>query len=124
MAPYKWETGTQSWEALAGVEATVEYLASLSGLDGTEHELEVRLDLAFARSQAHERELSEHLLAKLAERPWFTLHGIHNSLGRTPTFALTSNRHTPVKWPSFWGSIRYAAGPAISMPWHWSSNWG
>ena len=42
VAPYKWETGTQSWEALAGVEATVEYLASLSGLDGAEHELEAR----------------------------------------------------------------------------------
>lgn len=103
VAPYKWETGTQSWEALAGVEATVEYLASLSGLDGTEHGLEERLDLAFARSHDHERQLSEHLLAKLAERPWFTLHGIHDSLGRTPTFALTSNRHTPAEMAEFLG---------------------
>lgn len=103
VAPGKWETGTQNWEALAGVEATIGYLASLSGLDAAEHDLEARLDLAFARSHAHEQQLSAHLLAKLAERPWFTLHGINDSKGRTPTFALTSNRHTPVEMAEFLG---------------------
>ncbi len=84
VAPGKWETGTPSWEALAGVEATIGYLASLSGLDAAEHDLEARLDLAFARSHAHEQQLSAHLLAKLAERPWFTLHGINDSKGAHP----------------------------------------
>ncbi|WP_314926911.1 cysteine desulfurase-like protein [Aeromonas piscicola] len=103
VAPYKWETGTQNWEALAGVEATVEYLASLSGLDAAEHDLEARLDLAFARSRAHEQQLSAHLLVRLAERPWFTLHGINDSKGRTPTFAITSSRHTPTEMAEYLG---------------------
>lgn len=85
------------------VEATIGYLASLSGLDAAEHDLEARLESGIFRSHAHEQQLSAHLLAKLAERPWFTLHGINDSQGRTPTFALTSNRHTPVEMAEFLG---------------------
>ncbi|EOD53473.1 cysteine desulfurase-like protein [Aeromonas molluscorum] len=103
VSPYKWETGTQSWEALAGLEATIAYLASLSGLAADEASLEERLDIGFARSHAHEQLLSAHLLAKLAERPWLTLHGIRGTAGRTPTFALTSLRHTPAQMAVYLG---------------------
>ncbi len=83
--PGKWETGTQSFESLAGVAAAVDYLAGL-GAGGSRRE---RLAAAFGAVGEHERALSARFLAGLAEIPGVRLHG-HAVAGaaRTPTFAV------------------------------------
>ncbi len=67
---HRFETGTQSHEALAGFVAAVEYVRSI-GWDAI---------------AAHERELGSRFLEGLPER--YTLYGLPTMAGRTPTFAL------------------------------------
>ena len=66
-AGHRFETGTQSHEALAGMTAAVDYLATLgddepAGPAATRPE---RLDTAFARIAAHERALTVRTLERL-----------------------------------------------------------
>ncbi len=82
--PGKWETGTQSFESLAGVTAAVDYLASLG--EGS-HRRE-RLTTAMQAVAAHEAALSGRFLAGVAEIPGVRLHGRPDAVGRTPTFAV------------------------------------
>jgi cysteine desulfurase family protein (TIGR01976 family) len=72
---HRFETGTQSHEAIAGAAAAIGYLRSLGDGD---------LDAAFERIQAHETALSERFLAGMPEN--LTLYGIAGVEGRTPTF--------------------------------------
>jgi cysteine desulfurase family protein (TIGR01976 family) len=72
---HRFETGTQSHEAIAGAAAAIGYLRSLCDGD---------LDAAFERIQAHETALSERFLAGMPEN--LTLYGIAGVEGRTPTF--------------------------------------
>lgn len=91
---HRFELGTQSHEAIAGLTAAVDYLASLgSGLDRRS-----RLDSAFARIQEHEEALARRFLEGLAAIPGVTLHGIADPdrVGeRTPTFCLSMRGHAP-----------------------------
>src|SRR4051794_9528434 len=57
-AGHRFETGTQSHEAVAGTVAAIDYLRSLG--DGS-------LDVAFERIQAHEDVLARELLGSLSE---------------------------------------------------------
>src|SRR4051794_31912514 len=87
-AGHRFETGTQSFEALAGLVAAVEYLASLG--DGLED--------AYARIRAHEEALSRVVLGRLDELGAVTLHGIADPARvgeRTPTFCFTVDRLGP-----------------------------
>jgi cysteine desulfurase family protein (TIGR01976 family) len=100
--PGKWETGTQSFEALAGVTAAVDYLASL-GLGSTRRE---RLRTAFETIRNHEEALSGRFLAGLAEMPGIRLYGPANParLGdRVSTFALAVDRLTPAEVADYLG---------------------
>jgi cysteine desulfurase family protein (TIGR01976 family) len=72
---HRFETGTQSHEAVAGATAAIEYLRSLGAGD---------LDVAFELIEAHETALAERFLAGVPER--LTLYGIPRAEGRTPTF--------------------------------------
>ena len=78
-----WEMGTLTYESLAGLEATVEYLKTISATR----------DLAdsFRIIETHERALSAKMLSGLndmaTEIKWF---GTDDVTARTPTFALTS----------------------------------
>ncbi len=84
--PGKWETGTQSFESLAGVAAAVDYLAGL----GKGERRRERLAGAFDAIGAHERALAARFLAGLAELPGARLYGHADaSAARTPTFALS-----------------------------------
>ncbi len=88
--PGRWETGTLSFEALAGFIAAVEYIANLSGLDKAQSRRQ-RLTMAFQNSKEHEMALSRYFLTRLNEFPQITLFGIDDSARveqRTPTFAL------------------------------------
>jgi cysteine desulfurase family protein (TIGR01976 family) len=72
---HRFETGTQSHEAIAGTVAAIDYLRRLG--DGS-------LDLAFERIQAHEDGLARRFLDGLPER--IELYGIRAVEGRTATF--------------------------------------
>lgn len=91
--PGKWETGTQSFESLAGVTASVDYLASLgSGADRRGQIVD-----AMAQIGEHEREMAGRFLAGLEEIRSATLHGIPRPDGRTPTFAVSLEGLTPAE---------------------------
>lgn len=85
-SPDRWETGTQSFEALAGVTAAVDHLAGL-GEGETRRE---RLQSAFTAIRGHEDSLSERFMAGLAEIPGVHLHGPGaGGPDRVATFAIT-----------------------------------
>jgi cysteine desulfurase family protein (TIGR01976 family) len=81
---HRFETGTQSHEAVAGTVAAIEYLRSLG--DGS-------LDLAFERIQAHEDSLARRFLDGLPEG--VELYGIGGVEGRTPTFCFRVEGESP-----------------------------
>jgi selenocysteine lyase/cysteine desulfurase len=83
-AGHRFETGTQSHEAVAGTVAAVDYLRSLGG--GS-------LDLAFERIQAYEESLAGRFLDGLPEQ--VELYGIRGAQGRTPTFCLNLPGRSP-----------------------------
>jgi cysteine desulfurase family protein (TIGR01976 family) len=86
-AGHRFETGTQSHEALAGFVAAVDYLAEL-GAGATRRE---RLDAAYARIVRHEASLSERAIRRLTAIPRLRLYGIADPgriAERTPTFTL------------------------------------
>jgi selenocysteine lyase/cysteine desulfurase len=87
-AGHRFETGTPSFEALAGFVAAVGYLESLG--DGADRV--ARLDDAYARISAHEAALSAHVLGRLSALDHVTVHGITDPARidqRTPTFCFT-----------------------------------
>jgi cysteine desulfurase family protein (TIGR01976 family) len=83
-APDRWETGTQSFESLAGVTAAVDYIAGL-GSGGTRRE---RITDACNQIGAAEREISARFLTGISDMQHITLFGEDGPDGRTPTFAL------------------------------------
>ena len=82
--PDKWETGTQSFESLAGVTAAVEYLASL----GEGGDLRSRLASAMEAIASYEGKLARRFLRGLNTVEGATLYGMPFADGRTPTFAI------------------------------------
>src|SRR4051812_37452647 len=83
---HRFETGTQSHEAVAGAVAAIDYLRSLG---------EGSLDVAFERIQAHEDELARELLTTLPEQ--VELYGLRAVAGRTPTFCFNVAGRSP-RW--------------------------
>ena len=83
--PDKWETGTQSFESLAGVTAAVDYIASLAS-GGARRD---RIRSAMQKIGVYERFLSERFLEGISLIPEITLYGRGTADGRTPTFAIS-----------------------------------
>jgi cysteine desulfurase family protein (TIGR01976 family) len=81
---HRFESGTQSHEAVAGTVAAVDYLRSLG--DGS-------LDLAFERIQSHEDALARRFLDGLPEAA--ELYGIRGIEARTPTFCFNLPGRSP-----------------------------
>lgn len=99
----KWETGTQSFESLAGVTAAVEYLASLGGPGSTRR---ARLTQAMQRIKAYEMALSEHFLRQAVQVPGLRVYGvtdIEQLARRTPTFAVSLAGHSPAEVAAYLG---------------------
>jgi selenocysteine lyase/cysteine desulfurase len=94
-AGHRFETGTLSHEGMAGFLAAVEYLESLgAGADDRRS----RLDLAYARIEAHESALTRWTLERLSEIPGLRLYGIADPARvgeRTPTFCFNLEGWTP-----------------------------
>ena len=81
---HRFETGTQSHEAVAGTVAAIDYLRSLG--DGS-------LDVAFERIGAHEDALARRFLAGLPEA--VELYGVRGVEARTPTFCFNVAGEAP-----------------------------
>ncbi len=94
IGPGRYETGTQSFEGLAGVIAAVQYLAQW-GDDGDS--LRQRLVTSFKQINQYEQQLSDYFLEKLARLRGVTLYGLNLADGekRTPTFAIRFNKYPP-----------------------------
>jgi cysteine desulfurase family protein (TIGR01976 family) len=81
---HRFETGTQSHEAIAGALAAIEYLRGLA--DGG-------LDAAFALIEEHETSLTARFLSGLPDG--VELYGIRTPEGRTPTFCFNIHGRGP-----------------------------
>lgn len=94
IGPGRFETGTQSFEGLAGVSAAIEYLAQFGDKGLT---LRQRLEQSYAIYNQHEQQLSARFLQRLRGLSGVTLFGIDDddSQRRTPTFAVTFDKYPP-----------------------------
>ena len=90
--PGKLETGTQSFESMAGVTAAVDYLAGLSGLSsGSRRE---QLEEAYSLINAYERSLSDRFLEGIASIRGVRLYGVPaTDQRRVATFAIGVEGH-------------------------------
>ncbi len=77
--PERWQTGTASFEAIAGTGAAIAYLTQV-GMDTV---------------AAYEAALTARFLDGLATRGHVTLHGPPTGVERTPTFAVTVDGRAP-----------------------------
>ncbi len=109
---HRFETGTQSHEAVAGATAAIDYLRSLG--DGS-------LDLAFERIQEHEDALSRRFLDGLPDE--VELYGIRGTDGRTPTFCFNVRGHSPRELAQRWATRASTSGTATTTPWSRSAHW-
>ena len=95
IGPGRFETGTQSFEALSGVVAAIEYLAQLGD---PVLPLRERLQQSFLQYQLHEATLSRYFLSKMKQHSKIKLFGISDESRvdkRTPTFAIQIEGATP-----------------------------
>ncbi|MGA0122931.1 MAG: cysteine desulfurase-like protein [Gaiellales bacterium] len=95
-AGHRFETGTQSHEAMAGMTAAVDYLASLGGGSSRRE----RLDAAYAAIRAHEDALALRFLAGVREMEHLALYGLVDPARldeRVATFSFTVDGAPPVE---------------------------
>lgn len=106
--PYKFETGTQNHEGLAGTLGAVEYLAWLGEEFGRDHESQfsgmsgrrLKVHAGMAASLLYERQLSERLINGLSQIPNLKIWGITNLNQldrRVPTVSFTLKGWHPRK---------------------------
>lgn len=104
--PGKWETGTQSFESLAGVHAAIDYLESIGREYGLTSEGDLgryggrslRLKQAMKAIKDYEKNLSLQFLQRAIDVPGLCVYGItdiERLSERAPTFALSLAGHTP-----------------------------
>ena len=94
----RFETGTPSFEGMAGTLGAVEHLASLGGEEG---ERRKRLSAGMTAVAAHERELTRQYLSGLEALPRIRLYGPPDGTDRVPTFAFTVEGHAPKEVATF-----------------------
>ncbi|WP_017314308.1 cysteine desulfurase-like protein [Mastigocladopsis repens] len=97
--PSRWETGTQNYEGLAGLVATINYLAKIGRqvLPGVKNRREALLAAMIAIKQ-YERDLCQSLVTGLLQISTLTLYGITDPNRfdwRTPTVAVRVAGQTP-----------------------------
>ncbi|NWG18672.1 MAG: cysteine desulfurase-like protein [Chloroflexi bacterium] len=123
--PYRWETGTPSFETIAGVGAAIDYLESLgqaygaefAGLFGGLSGRRQTLKMAMAAVGVYERELVAHLIDVLRGVPGVQVFGITDPAryeARVPTVVFTHEKHTPL------AVAEYLAGAGIYV---WDGNY-
>jgi len=92
-SPERWETGTQNHEAIAGIAAAVEWIASLAG-EGAGSRREA-LRRAYEAVHEHESALFRSLEDGLRALPHVRFHGAARGRPRTPTAAFTVEGVSP-----------------------------
>jgi len=93
--PGKWETGTQSHEALAGLLGTIDYLASLTP-NGSDRQ--ARLRDTMSQIRAYERTLSERIIGGITTIPGARVWGLTDPATfdrRVPTVSFTIDGREP-----------------------------
>ncbi len=93
-SPECWEMGTKSFEALAGLSATIDYMASYTPASSLRESLAAFYNELFD----YETSLSRHFLAQASEITGMQVYGITDTtqLGeRTPTFGFQLKGHHP-----------------------------
>lgn len=98
--PGKWETGTQSFESLAGVRAAVDYISAIGMMEDVNEERRMRLERAFARIKEHEMGFSRRFLEGATTVPGLRVYGITDVERldeRAPTFAVSLQGYTPAE---------------------------
>ena len=99
----KWETGTQSFESLAGVAAAIDYLADIGRPAESRRQ---QLVQAMQRIKEYEMTLSEHFLRGAVNIPGLRVHGItdiEKLENRTPTFAVSLAGYAPAEVAAYLG---------------------
>ncbi len=105
--PYRWESGTNSYETIAGVGAAIKYLAEIGRTYGDRYASQYpqfkgnRLDVktGLATLGAYERDLTGHLLEILSNLKGVHVYGITDKdklENRVPTVVFTHDHHTPL----------------------------
>jgi cysteine desulfurase family protein (TIGR01976 family) len=101
-APFRWETGTPSFETIAATAAAVRYIESLatdrplSGYEGRR----LRLKQAMHNLQEYEQTLAEHLIKGLQAIPGVKISGITDPAKfnqRVPTVVFVKEGYTPLQ---------------------------
>ena len=103
LPPGKWETGTQSFESLAGVAAAINYLADIGGAGNDRRQQIVQ---AMNRIKQYESALSEQFLRGAVTVLGLRVYGItdiENLEKRTPTFAVSLQGYTPEEVATYLG---------------------
>ena len=93
--PDRWESGTKSHEALAGLVACIDYIASVTEIEGDRRG---RIVAALQAVAEHEAGLSLSFLDAIEDVDGVTVYGITDPSGigtRTPTFSLRIEGHSP-----------------------------
>jgi cysteine desulfurase family protein (TIGR01976 family) len=99
--PYRWETGTQNHEGMAGISAAVRHLQETgerSHGDGSTGSPREAIVAGMNAIRAYEHGLSTYLLQGLAQIPDLKIYGITDLTRldeRVPTFAFTWPRRSP-----------------------------
>ena len=96
--PDRWETGTPSYETIAGLGAAIDYLASQANGQAVEMPSRPTLVQAMNNLQARERELVTHLIEVLQAVPGVQIAGISDPARfsqRVPTVAFVKAGHSP-----------------------------
>jgi len=106
-SPECWETGTQVQELIAGIAATVDYVAELGRrCDSTSKNRREALQAAYRATRQYETRLLTRLIAGLQEIPGIRIFGItdqHRFDQRCSTLSLRLGDHNPTKIAAFLG---------------------
>lgn len=106
-SPECWETGTQVQELIAGIAATVDYVAELGRrCDSTSKNRREALQAAYRATRQYETRLLTRLIAGLQEIPRIRIFGItdqHRFDQRCSTLSLRLGDHNPTKIAAFLG---------------------
>ena len=107
-SPYRWETGTQNHEGMAGIAAAVAHLQEVGrrSVPSANQTPRAAIVAGMSAIQAYEQGLSVHLLQGLTQIPDLQVYGITdlNRLDeRVPTFAFTWSRLAPRETAEYLG---------------------
>ena len=113
--PDCWETGTQNFEGLAGLVATIDYLADLGyQIFPSAENHRTAIVQAMTAIQNYEQELCKYLVTGLLEIPGLTFYGISDPqhfAWRTPTVGIRMRGQTPY-------AVAKALGDRGIFTWH------